>query len=135
MTCWKCKTEPVERQISAVVINRQKYKFDAPITIRECQCGMDAISLHRVDVEVRSKRGLLTGDEIRKNRIRLLGRGQRHLAALIGVSQETVSRWESMNHIQTKSADLLMRLVFDCDAARNKLRKWEHEDVLCGRRD
>jgi len=60
---------------------------------------------------LRRQVGLLTPQQIRRNR-ESLGLKQREIAAILGVGESTVSRWETGAQTQQRSLDKLMRLCF-----------------------
>ena len=70
----------------------------------------------------REKYGLLSADEIRSLRERLdLTQGE--LSALLGLGQNTLSRWEAGRNIQSVAMDYLLRLVRDVPGTLDYLRK------------
>ena len=88
------------------------------ITIHQCGCGavnpeIPAISaLHRyIGLELIQKKTLLSGEEIRYLR-KLSGLDQGHLARVMDVAQETVSRWEKGKKPIGAKSDRQIRLIF-----------------------
>lgn len=70
----------------------------------------------------RKKHGLLSADEIRSLRERLdLTQGE--LSRLLGLGQNTLSRWEAGRSIQSVAMDYLLRLVCDVPGTLDYLRK------------
>lgn len=78
---------------------------------------LDDAALSRLSVETYRQLGLLTPDEIRAGR-RKLGMKQSEFQKLLGLGGNTLSRWEKGRYYQSRAMDLLMRLMFDCEAAR-----------------
>lgn len=70
----------------------------------------DAANLQISD-SFRRQLGVLAPEQIRKDRERLR-RTQGELAAMLGVAEATLSRWESGGQIQQIAMDRLLRLCF-----------------------
>ncbi len=88
------------------------------ITVHRCKCGsvvpeIPAISaLHRyIGLELIQKKTLLSGEEIRYLR-KLSGLDQAHLARVMNVAQETISRWERGKKRIGAKSDRQIRLIF-----------------------
>ncbi len=74
----------------------------------------------QISLALREQLGLLSGDQIRKNR-EDLGLSQRLLAEHLGVAVETISRWENSALTQTRAMDRYLRVYFGVPAARAAL--------------
>ena len=70
----------------------------------------------------REKYGLLSADDIRSLRERL-DVTQGELSHLLGLGQNTLSRWEAGRNIQSIAMDYLLRLVRDVPGTLDYLRK------------
>jgi putative zinc finger/helix-turn-helix YgiT family protein len=68
---------------------------------------------------------LLSPEEIRRSREKL-GLTQKQFAALLGVGEATVSRWETGAQIQQRAMDRFLRLCFASPAAVELLRSDFH---------
>ena len=85
------------------------YTVEIP-ALRVPQCGdcgelvFDNDSDEQIAQALREQLGLLSGDQIRKNR-EDLGLSQRLLAEHLGVAAETISRWENGALTQTRAMD------------------------------
>ena len=94
--------------------------LDAP---RCQQCGeivLDDAANHQISNAFRQHLGLLTPEQIRRNR-ESLSKTQRELAAALGIAEATLSRWETGGQIQQRAMDRLLRLFFAMPAVRNAL--------------
>ncbi len=69
---------------------------------------------------LRDHLGLLSPQQIREA-LRTLGLKQKDLGDRIGVAPETISRWISGTHIQSRAMDNLMRLFFAFEDVRSAL--------------
>ena len=70
----------------------------------------------------REKLGLLTADDIQSLRERH-GLTQGGLGELLGLGQNTLSRWESGRNVQSLAMDYLLRLVRDVPGTLDYLKK------------
>ena len=101
------------------------YTVELP-RLRVPQCGacgelvFDNDADEQIAQALREQLGLLSGDQIRKNR-EALGLSQRVLAEHLGVAVETISRWENGALTQTKAMDRYLRVYFGVPAARAAL--------------
>jgi putative zinc finger/helix-turn-helix YgiT family protein len=89
------------------------------------KCGEQLFSADaddRVHAVLREQAGLLAPENIRKERERLRIT-QQELAEHLGVSSETVARWEAGGIIQSRALDNLLRVFFESEEARQLLRK------------
>jgi DNA-binding transcriptional regulator YiaG len=92
--------------------------FLEDITVHRCECGAVApeilgISfLHRhIGLDLIQKETLLSGEEIRYLR-KLSGLNQGHLARVMDVAPETISRWENGKQRIGTQSDRQIRLIF-----------------------
>jgi len=76
----------------------------------------------RANDAYRKKYGLLSSNEIRSLRERI-GLTQAELAQLLGLGQNTLSRWEAGRNVQSVAMDYLLRLVRDLPGTLDYLRK------------
>jgi DNA-binding transcriptional regulator YiaG len=101
------------------------HKFHIPsLHINKC-AACDEITFGNVtDDEIsqalREHLNLLSPRQIRDGLV-MLGLKQKEFGAQIGVAAETISRWLSGTHIQSRAMDNLMRLFFEFDSVRSKL--------------
>jgi putative zinc finger/helix-turn-helix YgiT family protein len=90
------------------------------------QCGVcgEVLFSNVTDDEIsqalREHLALLSPEQIRDS-LAALGLRQKDLAERIGVAAETISRWVSGTHIQSRAMDNLMRLFFAFDTVRTAL--------------
>ena len=90
---------------------------------RECgETFTDDEAAQRLTMETYRQLGLLTPDEIRSNR-KKLGYKQQELARLLGLGDNSVSRWETGRYFQSRTMDRLLRLVFGSPHVRGLLAK------------
>jgi len=84
------------------------------------QCGtimLDDRANRRITEEIRRHFGLLTPEQIRRNR-ESIGQSREQLAAHLGLSESTLTRWESGGQLQQRAMDRLLRLYFVSPEAR-----------------
>jgi putative zinc finger/helix-turn-helix YgiT family protein len=91
----------------------RKYSISiADFPVLKCQhCGeiyLDEAADERLSEALRAAAGLLSPAEIRQGRERL-GLAQKQLAGLLGISEFTLSRWETGAQIQQSSMDVFLR--------------------------
>ena len=101
------------------------YTVEVPkLRVPRCvECGeliFDNDADEQIAQALRDQLGLLSGDQIRKNR-EDLGLSQRSLAEHLGVAVETISRWENSALTQTRAMDRYLRVYFGVPAARAAL--------------
>jgi putative zinc finger/helix-turn-helix YgiT family protein len=101
------------------------YTVEIPaLRVPRCSsCGelvFDNAADEQIARALREQLGLLSGDQIRKNR-EDLGFSQRVLAEQLGVAVETISRWETGALTQTRAMDRYLRVYFGVPAARAAL--------------
>lgn len=131
--CPRC----LERQLALVTTHYEtrvyhdgiEYVVSFPdLVIYSCSaCGNQLVpdaSEERLMVALRQAAVLLTPEEIRGNRIRL-GLNEERLASELGVTQDTLSRWEAGLLIQTRALDNLLRAFFSLPSLRSYLSKSE----------
>ena len=70
----------------------------------------------------RKENDLLFPEEIKAIRGKL-GMSQQEFETLLGVASPTVSRWETGRVIQTKTADILMRLINRFNCVQDEVKK------------
>jgi putative zinc finger/helix-turn-helix YgiT family protein len=92
------------------------YTFSiAALKVNKCQsCGeifFDNTTDDQISQGLREHLGLLSPEEIRR-RLGQLGLTQKEFAERISIAPETVSRWLSGTHIQSRAYDKLMRFFF-----------------------
>jgi putative zinc finger/helix-turn-helix YgiT family protein len=127
--CSNCRQQTVERQTAPystdVQYDGRTYsveipEFDAPRCTNCAAIVLDDRANDQIMSALRVQIGLLTPDQISRNR-KSLGLGARDFAVRLGVGESTVSRWEAGAAIQLRSLDNLMRLCFAIPEARNAL--------------
>ncbi len=126
--CGKKEVRPVMVQhTSQIKHDGRLYAVEIP-KLRVPQCGacgelvFDNDADEQIARALREQLGLLSGDQIRKNRENL-GLSQRILAEHLGVAAETISRWENGALTQTRAMDRYLRVYFGVPAARAALLK------------
>jgi len=94
----------------------KKYDIHLPaLSVPKCSnCGaisIDDAASEQIDIAFHQAANLLTPEQIAKLRddLKLT---QKDLAALMGISDSTLSRWESGTQIQQRAFDCYLRLVF-----------------------
>ena len=96
----------------------------ADLQVLRCgSCGnvvLDDSANERVSAALREAAGLLQPEDIHAGREKL-GLTQRQLAALIGVPEPILARWESGGQIQQRVMDRFLRCVFALPEVRNFL--------------
>ncbi len=121
---WKCRTCR-EVAVTAVVVpydaavehDGRTYPIHLPaLEVLRCgRCGavvLDDAADAKIGEAFRAVARLLPPAEIRRRR-EALGVTQKQLAALLDVSESTVSRWETGSQIQQRAMDKLLRGFFD----------------------
>jgi len=124
--CGKKEVRPATVQhTSQIKHDGRLYTVGVPkLHIPKCgACGelvFDNDADEQIARALREQLGLLSGDQIRKNRedLRL---SQRVLAEHLGVAVETISRWENGALTQTRAMDRYLRVYFGVPAARAAL--------------
>jgi putative zinc finger/helix-turn-helix YgiT family protein len=127
--CPECGQQEVRpatvRHTSQIKHDGRLYTVEVP-KLRVPQCGncrelvFDNDADEQIAQALRDQLGLLSGDQIRKNRDDL-GLTQRALADHLGVAVETISRWENGVLTQTRAMDRYLRVYFGVPAARAAL--------------
>ncbi len=87
------------------------------------ECGEVVLDDHanrQISDAFRQQIGLLTPQQIRENRERL-GNTQKELAAVLGIAEATLSRWETGAQIQQRVMDRFLRLYFAIPSVREAL--------------
>jgi putative zinc finger/helix-turn-helix YgiT family protein len=127
--CPECGKKAVQ---PAIIQHASQIKHDGRLytvavpTLRVPRCSacgelvFDSDADEQIARAFRAKLGLLSGDQIRKNR-EDLGLSQRILAEHLGVAMETISRWENGALTQTRAMDRYLRVYFGVPAARAAL--------------
>lgn len=127
--CPTCGTRMVEKRGALrLPINGEEILVPAVAHLKCPKCGeivlrfQDSRRLHEDAIAIyRKKHGLLSADEIRVIRERF-GLTQSHLAGLLRLGANTVSRWESGRNVQTAAMDILLRLIRDLPGSIDYLR-------------
>lgn len=125
-SCGQAKVELETRAYDAEVRHDGRlYSFTVPkLRIPVCQnCG-EMIFTEDVDAQVseglRSHLKLLTPYEIRQG-IDRLHMPQKEVAQLLGIAEETISRWIRESHIQSRAMDNYLRVFFGVSQVRDAL--------------
>ena len=126
-----------ERQLGLVTTHHEtsvyhddkEYVVTFPdLVIFSCSvCGNRIVPMdseERLMVALRQAAVLLTPDEIRDNRVRV-GLSQEKLASELGVTEDTLSRWEAGLLIQSRSLDNDLRAYFSLPTPRTNHSKVE----------
>lgn len=95
-------------------------------------CGavvFDDLAGRQIDQALRQRLGLLQPEQIRAGRIQL-GLDERKFAAQLGVSEESVRRWEAATLAQPRAVDREIRLFFEFPSVRNALSRLECGDPI-----
>lgn len=128
---WKCPEcrEKTVRKVSAEYVDKlehdgREYEIKIPSLEIPCceRCGIrimtDPVN-HAISEALRKAVGLLSPEQIRRNREKV-GLTQKELAARLGISDATLSRWETGAQIQQRSLDRWMRVFFSDENIRRK---------------
>ena len=100
-------------------------RFEIPaLRVNQCAaCGeilFSNVTDDQISQALREHLTLLSPQQIREG-LRALGLKQKEFGDRIGVAPETISRWISGTHIQSRAMDNLMRLFFAFDNVRSAL--------------
>jgi putative zinc finger/helix-turn-helix YgiT family protein len=124
--CGKREVRPsTVRHISEIKHDGRLHTVEVPrLRVPKCDaCGemvFDNDADDQIAKALRQHLGLLSGEQIRKNR-EDLGLSQRNLAEQLGVAVETISRWENSALTQTRAMDRYLRVYFGVPAVRAAL--------------
>ena len=124
--CGKAEVQPATIAYDAEVKHDGRlHAFHVPrLQINKCgACGevlFSNVSNDQVTQALREHLVLLSPEQIR-DALSKLGLRQKDFAERIGVAAETISRWISGTHIQSRAMDNLMRLFFKFDNVRSAL--------------
>jgi len=133
--CGKKEVQPTTvKHTSQIRHDGRAYTVEIP-ELRVPRCGacgelvFDNGADEQIAQALREQLGLLSGDQIRKNR-EALGLSQRSLAEHLGVAVETISRWENDALTQTRAMDRYLRVYYGVPAARAALVEQSHVSQL-----
>ena len=124
--CGKVDVQPATIPYDAEVKHDGRlYAFHIPsLAVNKCgACGevlFGNVTDEQISQALREHLTLLSPQQIRKA-LRAFGLTQKDLGERIGVAPETISRWISGTHIQSRAMDNLMRLFFALDNVRSAL--------------
>jgi putative zinc finger/helix-turn-helix YgiT family protein len=124
--CGKVEVQPATIPYDAEVKHDGRlYAFKiAALQVNKCAaCGevlFSNVTDDQISQALREHLALLSPQQIREA-LRALGLKQKDLGDRIGVAPETISRWISGTHIQSRAMDILMRLFFAFDNVRSAL--------------
>lgn len=127
--CMHCRERAVSPSVGPYSAEMEhdgrKYLVEIPdFEVLRCEnCGsvvLDDAASDRLFDALRQKAGLLAPAEIRGRR-EALGRKQRELAALLQISESTLSRWETGAQMQQRCMDTLLRGFFGVPEFRHFL--------------
>lgn len=97
-------------------------ELDAP-RCRECgEIVMDDHTNHQVSDAFRKQLGLLSPEEIRRNR-EVLGLTPGELSEALGAAEATLRRWETGGEIPGSRDDRLLRIFFEFPSVRDRLAR------------
>ena len=94
-------------------------------------CGeiaIDAVAEELITAACLRHAGLLSPEQIRQQR-QALGLTQQHLADLLGIGVQTLSRWETGGQIQQRAFDRMLRAFFTVPELRQALADEERLQV------
>jgi putative zinc finger/helix-turn-helix YgiT family protein len=135
--CTQCKEKevyPLETDYTTTVKHDGRpYMIRIPaLPIPTCRrCGTRTFTSEeddRIVAALRVQLGLLTPREIQDHRSQL-ALSQHELAEQLGVAPEMISRWEAGALIQSQAMDNLLRLFFESEEVRTRLRRRVREKV------
>jgi putative zinc finger/helix-turn-helix YgiT family protein len=128
--CFSCGKREVDSHVgpytTAIKHDGALYDLEIPdFCAPACRiCGELQIT-NNADAQIRAalreKVGLLTPEEIRRNRTELK-LTQRELAEELGTAEATISRWETGAVVQSRAMDRFLRVYFAFPQARSALR-------------
>jgi putative zinc finger/helix-turn-helix YgiT family protein len=124
--CGKLEVQPAIIPYDAEVKHDGRlYAFLIPaLQVNRCAaCGevlFSNVTDNQISQALREHLTLMSPQQIREA-LRALGLKQKELGDRIGVAPETISRWISGTHIQSRAMDNLMRLFFAFDNVRSAL--------------
>ncbi len=103
----------------------RRYAFHIPaLQVNQCLACGEVLFSNATDDQIsqalREHVGLLSPRQIR-DALQSLGMKQKELARRLGIAPETISRWLSGTHIQSRAMDNLMRVFFAFDNVRAAL--------------
>lgn len=133
--CGKVEVQPATMAYDAEVKHDGRlHAFHVPrLQINKCgACGevlFSNVSNDQVTQALREHLVLLSPAQIR-DALSKLGLQQKDFAERIGVAAETISRWISGAHIQSRAMDNLMRLFFEFDNVRYALTSTVTNNML-----
>lgn len=111
------------------------HTFHIPrLTVNKCKCCgevyFDAVTSDEISQALRGHLNLLSPLDIR---VGIVSRGlnQKQFGETIGVAPETVSRWLSGSHIQSRAMDNLMRMFFAFGSPRSVVHSRLGSNDLC----
>jgi putative zinc finger/helix-turn-helix YgiT family protein len=124
MACRERAVTPTSLPVYTTVIEHDGRKYTVSLNdfhILQCQkCGsivLNDATNEALSDALRAEAGLLGPKEILAHRGKL-GYTQKQLAALLRISDSTLSRWETGAQIQQRAMDALMRVFFSSSEAR-----------------
>jgi putative zinc finger/helix-turn-helix YgiT family protein len=128
--CVNCRAKEVVPQptdhSADIAYDGKVYTIRIPdLVIPICgKCGAKVFGVgddDRIREALRAQVGLLAPQQIAQGRARL-AMTQQELSEQLGVSVETVVRWEAGGIIQSRALDNLLRVFFESEEARRLLR-------------
>ena len=96
-------------------------KLNTPFCTKCHYVFPDSQAHQQITLEFLRQAKLLTPQEIRRNRA-ALKLTQKRLAAILGIAEATMSRWETGGQIQQRSLDNLLRIFFACPDVRKQMK-------------
>jgi YgiT-type zinc finger domain-containing protein len=117
--CHECGSRALSEGAVREVVTLAGAMFEARLPALVCPCGeayLDCVVLEQFELSVAAELGRLgwAGAEAMRFARKALGYSATNMAALLGVSLETVSRWENGKvPVDTRSFVLLCRLAQD----------------------
>ena len=129
--CPKCRqagvTAVTERYAAELDHDGRTYSVTVPdLVVSVCgNCGnrvFDDAANERLTDALRAAAGLLGPEQIRASR-EALNLTQRQLAALLGIAEGTISRWENGVQIQQRFHDRMLRAFFALPELRDYLAR------------
>lgn len=129
---WRCPECGQRKVQPATIAHTAEIKHDGrlytveipELRVPRCEaCGELVFDTHadeQIARELRRQLGLLSAEQIRRNRENLW-LSQRQLAERLGVAVETISRWETGALTQSRAMDRYLRVYFGVPAVRAAL--------------
>lgn len=136
--CGNCGERQVYRSATdyktTIKYDQQSYEVElSNLELPTCtNCGQvvfDDKAGGQIDRALRQRVGLLQPDQIRAGRLQL-GLHEKEFAAQLGVSEESLRRWEIGIQLQPRAVDREIRLFFEFPSVRDALSQLQRGDRI-----